>query len=356
MSLFKDMLGSEESLFKNEVALDFSFQPKVLKYREQQQRKIASCIKPLFQSRNGRNLFIYGIPGIGKTLACKHVMGELEEETEEIIPLYINCWHKNTTFKVLLELCTLLDYKYTVNKSSDELFRIIKEMLNKKCAVFVFDEIDKVEDFDFLYSVLEDIYRKSIILITNYKDWLGNLEERIKSRLILENLEFKPYNLKETEGILRQRTEYAFVPGVLDEEAFQLILKKTVEVEDIRAGLSILREAGLIAENKSKKKIGAEDAMAALGKIDESNLQSSDQLDEDPKLILNIIKKNDDMKMGDLFNIYQQKGGKVAYRSFFRRIKKLADEKFISLEKKSGGAEGKTTIVKYLRVKTLNEF
>ena len=80
MSLFKDMLGANESLFKNEVALDFSFQPKLLKYRETQQRQVAECIKPLFQNRNGRNIFIYGVPGIGKTLACRHVIGELEED------------------------------------------------------------------------------------------------------------------------------------------------------------------------------------------------------------------------------------------------------------------------------------
>ena len=127
MALFKDMLSSEESLFKNELALDFSFQPKVLKYREPQQRYIASCIKPLFQNRNGKNVFIYGVPGIGKTLACKHVVGELEEETEDITPIYVNCWHKNTSFKVYLELCGILGYKMTQNKGGDELFKVIKE-------------------------------------------------------------------------------------------------------------------------------------------------------------------------------------------------------------------------------------
>ena len=356
MSLFKDMLSSEESLFKNELALDFSFQPKVLKYREPQQRYIASCIKPLFQNRNGKNVFIYGVPGIGKTLACKHVVGELEEETEDIIPIYVNCWHKNTSFKVYLELCGILGYKMTQNKGGDELFKVIKEILNKKSAVFVFDEIDKMEEFDFLYSILEDIYRKSIVLITNYKDWLSNLEERISSRIMLDSLEFKAYNFKETEGILRQRIEYALVPGVLEEDAFQLILKKTTDVGDIRAGLTMLREAGLNVENRSSKKITIDDAKAALEKLSESNLQSSDNLEDDTRFILSVIKENSDLKMGELFKAYEEKGGKTPYRSFFRRVKKLADDKFVSLDKKEGGAEGTTTIVKYLKVKKLSEF
>lgn len=356
MPLFDNMLGAGESLFKNEQALDFAFQPKPMKYREMQQRYMADCIKPLFQNRNGKNLFIYGIPGIGKTLACSQLISELEETTEDIMPIYVNCWHKNTSFKIFLELCALLGYRLTQNKGGDELFKVIKEILNKKSAVFVFDEIDKAEDFDFLYSILDGVYKKSVFLITNHKGWLVNLEERIRSRLMIDRLEFKSYNYSETEGILRQRIEYAFVPSVLEEDAFQLILKKTAEVEDIRAGLYMLREAGLNAENNSRKKITLEDAKAALEKLDEYNLESSDRLEDDPKFILNIIKKNSDIKMGDLFRIYQEKGGKASYRSFFRNVKKLADDKFVSLDKKEGGAEGTTTIVKYLKVKKLSDF
>ena len=346
MALFENMLGSGESLFKDEDILDFSHQPKIMKYREEQQRGMAECIQPLFQNRNGKNLFVYGVPGIGKTLACKKVIEEVEEKAEDIEQIYVNCWHKNTSFKVYLELCDCLGYKMTQNKGGEELFKIIKEKLNDKSVVFVFDEVDKVEDFDFLYSILEGIYRKTIILITNYKDFLNNLEERIRSRLMLDNLEFKPYNFKETEGILRQRIDYAFVPGVLDEEAFQLILKKTVELGDIRAGLRMLREAGLNAENRSSKKIIVDDAKVALDKLDEYNLESSDNLNESLRFILNIIKKNSDTKMKDLFEIYQEKGGEAAYRSFFRKVEKLADDKFVFLEKKKGGAEGTTTIVK----------
>jgi len=257
---------------------------------------------------------------------------------------------------VYLELCALLGYKMTQNKGGDELFKVIKEILNKKSAVFVFDEIDKVEDFDFLYSILEDIYKKTIILITNYKDWLTNLEERITSRLMLDQLEFKPYNLKETEGILMQRVEYTFVPNVLEEAAFQLVLKKTVELEDIRAGLTMLREAGLNAENRSSKRITIEDTKAALKKLDECDLKGDNGLEDDSKFIFGIIKNHDGMRMGDLFKLYEEKGGKAAYRSFFRRVQKLADDRFVSLLKKEGGVEGNTTIVGYIKVKKLSEY
>ena len=67
MGLFDAMLGADETLFKNEIALSFDYIPKILPYREEKQKAIAACIKPLLQQRNGRNAFVFGTPGIGKT-------------------------------------------------------------------------------------------------------------------------------------------------------------------------------------------------------------------------------------------------------------------------------------------------
>ena len=120
MGLFDNMLKDNETLFKNPIALDYDFVPKLIPYREKEQFHMASCVKPLFQERNGKNLIISGTPGIGKTVACKHVLKELEEETEEVIPVYINCWQRNTTFKIILEMCDLIGYKFTQNKKTNE--------------------------------------------------------------------------------------------------------------------------------------------------------------------------------------------------------------------------------------------
>ncbi len=354
--LFKDILGSSESLSKNELALDFSFQPKLVPYREKEQRFIAGCIKPLFQEKNGKNVFIFGQPGIGKTVACRHILKELEEETEEIIPIYINCWQRNTTFKIILEICDLMDFKFVQNKKTEELFRWIKQNLNKKSVVFVFDEADKLEDFDFLYMILEEIYRKTIILITNYKDWAMDLDDRIKSRLLPEIIEFKPYSYEETKGILKQRMEYAFVPNVWSDDAFELIAKKTAEIQDLRTGLHLMKEAGRIAEDKSSRKISLEHAQQALNKINEFTIKETTDLASDEQLILNLVKGNSGKRIGDLFKIYQDSGGNLVYKSFQRKIDKLQKNKFIVVEKIAGGDEGNTTIVKTNSEKKLTEF
>ncbi len=354
--LFRNILRSSESLFKNDVALDYSFQPKIVPYRENEQRVVAECIKPMFQEKNGKNVFIFGQPGVGKTVACRHILAELEEETDDIIPVYINCWQRNTTYKIILEICDMMDFKFVQNKKTEELFRWVKQSLNKKSAVFVFDEADKLEDIDFLYMILEEIYRKTIVIITNYKDWLLELDDRVKSRLMPEAAEFKPYDYEETKGILKQRMECAFYPNVFSNEAFEIAAKKAFESKDIRTGLHLMKEAGHIAEEKSSRKVLLEHARQALSKSGDFSIKKASDLATDEQMILELVKGSSGKKIGEFFRMYQSKGGRLAYKSFQRKIERLGKSRFISVEKTAGGEEGNTTIIKSNSEKKLTEF
>lgn len=357
MGLFNDMLKSDETLFKNDIALDYEYLPKILPFREQQQRHIATCIKPLLAEKNGKNVFIYGAPGIGKTAATRFVLRDLEEESEEVVPIYVNCWQKNTSFKIVIEICNILGYKLTHNKRTDELFNIVKGILNKKSVVFAFDEVDKLEDLDFLYMISEEIYRKTILLITNYKDWLINLDERLRSRMMAELLEFKPYNLEETRGILKQRAGYALMPGVLDTDALEAITKKTANLNDMRYGLNLMRVAANEAENKSSRKITLEHVDSAVSKMDDFAVKKTLDLTDDERTILNLVKENSGKRIGEVYDFYKKADGKSAYKTFQRKVKKLQEGKFISVDKTEGGPEGNTTIVKFKEVeKKLSDF
>lgn len=356
MSLFKDMLKSGETLFRDTVVLDYDYQPKVLKYRENEQQRFATAIRPLLQSYNGRNLFVYGPPGIGKTTACRHVLRELEEETGEIATIYINCWKENTTFKIFVKICEdYLGYKFIQSKKTSELFTLIKKDLNKKAVVFIFDEIDKLEDTDFLYSILEDIYRKSIIVLTNYRDYYGEMDERIRSRFSPEFLFFRAYNEAEIAGILAQRRDYAFIADCWDEDAFKEIVEKCAEINDVRIGLYLMREAGNLAEEKSSKKITAIHVAEAMKKVDDFHIKPKEGLDGELQLVLEIIRDHSGKKIGDIYAAYAEMGGEMSYKSFQRRINKLEEGKFISTEKVSG-REGNTTLLKYAVDKKLSEF
>lgn len=353
MGLFDNILKDNETLFKNELALDPSFQPKLVPHRENENKYIATCIKPLFEKRSGKNLLIHGSQGIGKTLACKKVLEELEEKTNDIIQIYINCWKKDTSYKAVVEICSLIGYKLIQNKKTDELIEILTQKLNKKSVVFVLDEIDKLTDYSFLYSILEDIYRKTIIMITNDKEFLHKLEPRLKSRLIPELLEFKPYSLSEIQDILKQRMDYAFHPNIFDKNSFEKIAEKTFELKDIRIGLFLLKEAGNTAEEKASRKILEEHALKAITKI--KDYQKPLQLDEDELQILELVKQNQEKTTPELFEIYQQKGGCKTDRTFHRKLKNLEKAKLISIQEIEN-IHGKSFKVKIEMEKKLSDF
>ncbi|MFT4250364.1 MAG: Cdc6/Cdc18 family protein [Candidatus Woesearchaeota archaeon] len=355
MSLFKDVLDKSKSLFVDEHALNYEFLPGVLPHRESEQGHLATCIKPLFMDRAGRNLLIHGPPGVGKTAACRYVLRDLEENTDRIQTIFVSCWKHNTTFKVLAEVCNQIGYAFTHNKKTDELMRIITHNLNKSRTVFVFDEVDKAEDTDFLYFLLEEIDRKVVFAITNFKEWLIDLDERVKSRLTAELLEFKAYSQAEVTDILRKRLAYAFRDGVWSDEPLGLVASRTVEAGDVRVGLYLLKEAGMLAEEKFKDAVLVEHVEAAIKKLDEFTIKNTKDLDADAQLVLSLCRKHAGKKIGEIFELYESSGGKGVYKTFQRKVRYLAENKFITQERVTGGSSGSTTII-HPANKSLTEF
>ncbi len=351
--VFDNILRSNETIFLNDVALSYDFVPREVPYRENEHHYIATCIKPLFYNRNGKNLFIYGSPGIGKTLAVKSVLRELEEQTDDILKFYINCWKHNTTYKVIIEICNLINYRFLGEKSTDELINNIKPILNKKSVVICLDEVDKLENDDILYFILEDLYKKTLLLITNERLWLDDLDNRIRSRLYAETINFKEYNYEETFDILKKRCEYAFYPNVISKELIEEISKKASEIKDIRSGIYLLKESGDIAESRASKKILIEDVKIALEKLKDFQNKNSSNLSNEKNDILELIKGNSGKTSTDLFNVYNKD---ISYRTFRRKLEELEKSKLITVDEKSIGAKGKATYVYFGTIKNLNEF
>jgi cell division control protein 6 len=342
------MLNVDESLIIDDSPLDFEYVPKMIKFREKEQFSVANSFKPLFNNRSGRNVLVHGPPGIGKSVAIRNVLNELESETDNINVFFVNCWHHNTTYKILIEISNLFGYHFTQNKKTVELYKLLEQKLNDKPCIFIFDEIDRATDADFLYFILEKILKKSVILVTNYPSWLQDLDMRVKSRLTLEMLEFKEYNKKEIRGILQERLNYAFSVSAWTDEAFDIVVEKTFNIKDIRLGIFLLKEAGLYAEEKSSRKILPEHVNLALGKLEEFTIKKSDSLDEESKKIFVLIKSNSGKKIGDMFKVYQESEGSSSYKTFQRKVSKLAEGKFISLQKRTGKG-GNTTIIEVLK-------
>ncbi|MHA2022562.1 MAG: hypothetical protein ACTSWQ_02760, partial [Candidatus Thorarchaeota archaeon] len=93
--------------------------------------------------------------------------------------------------------------------------------------------------------------------------------------------------------------------------------------------------------------ISVEDVKNAMKKLEEYSIKNSADLDPEARMILGVVKSNSGKRIGDLFKLYQKKGGRSAYKTFQRKIDKLHNGKFISVQKTQGGAEGNTSIISY---------
>jgi archaeal cell division control protein 6 len=348
MNLFDNILKHNETLFKNEIALDYDYLPHVLKFRENKQQHIATIIKPLFAGRSGSNILITGRPGVGKTAACKHVLREMEKHSDKIYGVIVNCWKHDTAYKILVDICHQLGYKWVQNKKTNELMKEIANIMNKKTAVIILDEVDKLKEEQVIYYLLEDLSKKCIIMISNEKEFLTYLDERTRSRLMPEVLEFESYSYQETYDILDERRKVAFHEEIFKEDFFEPIVEKTSEFEDIRTGLFLLRETGNAAEARSSRSIGKIDVEKAISKL--VHFQATKiSLDEEETTLLEIIKDKNGSKSSEIFKEYQAKFNK-SDRTFRRKVSKLKDNKLI--ESKDGKDE-QGNLVPFLHFKKL---
>jgi len=327
--MFKDMLKHDETLFKDELVFDYEYLPRLLKYRENQQQEFANAIKPLLQGRVGSNLVVVGTPGIGKTAACRFVLREMEDYSDKVYGIYINCWKAETAYKVVASICDQLGYKWIQNKKTDELMKEVAKILNKKSVVIILDEVDKLKEEQVIYQLLEDVYKKSLFLITNEKDFLAKMDDRIKSRLLAEVLEFKAYSEEEVRGILSERKELGFFEGVFV-DGFDDIVSKCFDLKDIRSGIHLLKLSGEVAENGSKKKIEREDVDIAISKLD-GFVSSKVVLDNEEKEIIEVIKENNGEIFSEVFKVYSEQFGK-SERTFRRKLYRLKQANLVYSE------------------------
>jgi len=262
-----ELLSDEESLFTSPGILDIDYLPRLMPYREGQQKYLADCIKRL--PSLGTSVLIHGPPGIGKTACVRWVFRELRESGEStVVQIHINCWRDTDLQKMVLSICSQLGIN-TAYRSPDELMSIVMQRLRtSKAVVLAFDEIDRMHDQSFLYHFLEELPHKSIFMVSTKPDWLAHLDTRVRSRLMPEMMEFKPYDLEQTRGILDERKRHAFVPGVWEDEAFAMVVDKCFKQGDIRTGLALLKASGLEAEQEASRKIKPEHVSLAVEKLE----------------------------------------------------------------------------------------
>ncbi|MCC7552385.1 AAA family ATPase [Candidatus Micrarchaeota archaeon] len=363
MNLF-DKFSSEHSIFKNEVILMPDYLPTDILHRETEIKEIVSSINVLIHGRKGENLFLIGNPGTGKTCCSKYILTELEQHTQRILPIYINCWEHSSRFVILGLIASELDMLIPRRGISvDEVTEKIVEGFNKslyKGIVVVLDEIDrlfvsKTGDKEVLYDLSRSKENLgvniSIIAISNNRDILAKLDNRIRSSLNPRSLEFKSYDSIALKNILSNRAKLAFYPNILDEEVIPLCAAIGLNHKgDARIAINALWKAAKDAEKKGEDKVKIENVQNIKNSLkteEEIKKELGKPLDysifnDNEKRILKILKKNKEIE-----NIVLYKKLKLTENEK-RNVRNILD-KFEKLKIIMIKNEGKKRIITFSR-------
>ena len=335
------------SIIRNEDILNYDYVPKLLPFREGQVQEIANSIKPMLEERKGTNLFVFGAPGVGKTASIRWVLRELGEHTDEILPFYVNCWNLKTKYFIYKEIANMLKLSFIEGKSAEHVLLQLVYKLKDKKNVFVFDEVDKAEDSDFLYQIIESFPKSTLILASNARDYTIKMDPRIKSRMMIRNLEFQRYTISEINKILNERVKLALKPDSIDPSIVKQIANVTYNKGDVRVGLFILREAAKSAESKRQSKISEGDVLAVIRELENANAKIGDEekLTQDETTILECVKEKGSDVAGNIYDFYKKRGGEMSYRSFKRYVARLVRLGLLKSETTGAGFKGKSTMI-----------
>jgi cell division control protein 6 len=371
-------LFKESKIFTNREVLSPHYLPEHLLFRDKQIDDIVKALTPSLKGERGRNIFIYGKTGTGKTSCMKHVIEEVRK-----LPVvkarisYINCRIYNSRYRVLSKIVS--DHLPFLAKRGYGLVEIYEKIINwieedGKVLIVALDEIDIVKDLDDLVYTLtranSDLRSGGITIIgiSNRISFKESLDPRSLSTLYEHELVFPPYNSNELAAILKERAEKGFRHGVIAPETISLTAAIAAkESGDARLALKIISRAGEIAEENERSTVSDAEVQEAQRDAEEDiAYEVISTLPEHQKLVLYAIavlslqgtryKKLTDgndtyIFSGEVYNKYTRLSGALSKeakssRWYRKYIADLEMQGLITTYESGKGIRGHTKLIK----------
>jgi len=233
--------------------------------REVELRAIAACLADVFKGGVGRNVFVYGKPGTGKTFCVRYVLDRVRAFVEakglDVLVVYVNAGKTRSPYFTLLEIVRAVGVD--VPSSGWQFSRLKEEFERVRADRPIIVAVDEFESLIFkqrepLVYYLNRQPKVSLILISNKFEDISGLPERAKSTLQPLMIEFDGYSPEVAKKILVERIERAFQLGAVEEKHIDWLAEAASKVVDIRICFNILLTAGLLAECEGKTKLERE--------------------------------------------------------------------------------------------------
>jgi archaeal cell division control protein 6 len=345
--------SSENHILKDERFFYPEFVPEKLPFRDEEIEELVFSLKPLSQGKKPTHLFIYGPPGTGKTVSLKFVLKELEEFSDRVKGIYINCFEYSSRHTILAKLTNFFGYPVSERGiSTEEIFdRFVAVLKTKKITPFIiFDEAEQLLNED-SKKLLYDLSRLSeqfkinigLAFISNDNFFLSKLDDRIRSSLQASSVSFEKYTHVELKEILNERAKFAFYPNAVSEGVIGLCAAHASKnMGDARIAIDVLLKSARIAERSNSKKIEEIHVRKAFMQEKAVKVEVTSTLSSQESLVLEFISKKNGVNSGEIYLALKKS---YAERTLRQAISDLEEKKLIRSEKIQKGKGGSSRVL-----------
>ena len=373
--MLKQILMSDQTLFKDRDAFEADYLPEEFNYRDAQLREMAYAVRPALFGARPTNLILRGLPGTGKTTSVRHIFNEVRETTQRILPVYVNCQNDHTRFMVYTRIYEGI-FGHLPPTSGVSFRRVMNEIGyalkdRGKVLLVCLDDANYLLHEGVLNNTLYSILRLYeefqglrtgvVLTVSNIDtDFPRELDSCVMSVMQPTEIYFSPYSNAEVESILQDRIRQGIYSGVISSEVFNLIVERTLQCGDLRVGLDLIRRAVLNAERNARKTVEAGDVESAFDLSRNIHLANSVKIlnKEEKKLLRTIakysIQEEHMMHSGAVFASVREETP-IGYTTFFERLKKFDEMRLINLTSRRIGGNTKEISLRYDAEKVVEE-
>jgi len=264
--------------------------------RDGQLARVVDNLKPVLQDEGIPDMLLSGPSGTGKSLiihaVCKQIVELCESQGKVFGVLSINCEGPKTADRAVYRLVKAAADDLGVDPgvpqtgvSTDQKLERLYELMREHYdgVIFILDEIDLLEgpyqeaEYNSLIYQLSRARKLadfdgpiSLTTITNYADFMKNLNSRAQSSYNPDDIFFDDYDATQLRSILKYRRD-AFKPESLSDDVIPLVAAFGSQTHgDARKAIDLLRWAGELAERRGADTVTESDVRKAQEKYTEN--------------------------------------------------------------------------------------
>ena len=312
-----DMLGWDESVFRDEGVFDVEYVPETFRHRDEQMETLKYALRPAVRGSRPLNVMARGPPGTGKTTAVQKLFGELAGAAD-VRTVRVNCQVDSTRYSVFSRLFEgIFEYEPPTSGIS---FKKLFGQITDRLYLFYENEAS-----DTLYSLLRAHEAHAgakigVVVVSSDLDLdvIAELDGRVQSVFRPEEVYFGTYGEREIVDILDERVKRGFRDGAVGTRVLDAVAARTADSGgDLRVGIDLLRRAGLNAEMRGSTEVAVEDVEDAYEKAKHVHLSRHLRgLSESERAFVRTLAEHDGQRAGD---DHQQARPARAHRCRVRR-------------------------------------